>query len=142
MAAADRFTGSALVVTFLLDGDSSAVTLSGNQTAFSMNRKADTVDVTAGSETTRSFIPTLKSLDWTLNAFDITNGTAYQKVKEGAVGTMTVYPLGTASGKPMYQFKVVVTTFNRDMPFDGAVEIELGGNRTGAMIKDEGDLVA
>ena len=141
MASADRFTGSALVVTFLVDGGSSAITLSGDQTAFSMNRKADTVDVTAGSETSRSFIPTLKALDWTLNAFDNSSSANYSTIKDGVTGTLTVYPLGNSSGKPIYQFKVVVTTFNKSYPFDGAVEVELGGNRTGAMIKDEGDVV-
>jgi len=138
MAVNDRFTGEDLVVEFTPSGGTVA-TISGDFTNFAMNRTQDTVDVTAGAEAERSFLTTKKSLDWTLSAFLGDDDLAGTNLVEGLTGLMAVYPKGKVSGEPIRSFTAIITGLNESYPFDGAVEIEVSGVRTGAMINDIGD---
>lgn len=139
MAYADRFTGTDLVIEFTPEGGS-LTTISGDYTMFSMDRKMDTVDVTAGNEIDRSFLTTQRSLDWNLSIF-AGSDTLLTILKEGTKGLLTVYPKGKVTGRPMRSFNVIVTSYQDENPFDGAVEIEIGGIRNGAMITDIGSTV-
>lgn len=139
MAYADRFTGTDLVIEFTPEGGS-LTTISGDYTMFSMDRKMDTVDVTAGNEIDRSFLTTQRSLDWNLSIF-AGSDTLLTILKEGAKGLLAVYPKGKVTGRPMRSFNVIVTSYQDENPFDGAVEIEIGGIRNGAMITDIGSTV-
>lgn len=140
MAYADRFTGRDLVVEWTPDG-SSLVTVTGDYTSFSLDRKADTVDVTAGSMQDRQFLTTLRSLDWSLSVFGGTDS-VWTNMQEGQAGLLAVYPKGKGTGKPVRSFNAIVTSYQETFPFDGAVELEIGGIRNGAMITDVGDLQA
>ncbi len=144
MALSERFTGSDIVVEWLPDGGvdpTNTKTLSSDFTSFSMDKKVDTVDVTAGSEDNRSFLATLKSLDWTLSLFATTDANI-DTVEEATKGKLTVYPKGKTIGQPMRSFNTIINSVSVEYPFDGAVEIEIGGMRTGAMITDIGDTYA
>lgn len=140
MAYADRFTGRDLVVEWTPDG-SSLVTVTGDYTSFSLDRKADTVDVTAGSMQDRQFLTTLRSLDWSLSVFG-GQDTVWTNMQEGQAGLLAVYPKGKGTGKPIRSFNAIVTSYQESFPFDGAVELEIGGIRNGAMITDVGDTQA
>lgn len=138
MAYANRYTGRDLVVEFTPSGGS-LVTLNGDFTSFSMDRKADTVDVTAGNQQSRQFLNTLDSLDWSLSIFG-GDETTLAAILEGTNGLLTVYPQGKIAAKPIRSFNAIVTSVQETIPFDGAVEVEIGGMRTGNMIKDVGDV--
>lgn len=140
MAYADRFTGRDLVVEWTPDGGS-LVTVTGDYTSFSLDRKADTVDVTAGSMQDRQFLTTLRSLDWSLSVFGGAD-TVWTNMQEGQAGLLAVYPKGKGTGKPVRSFNAIVTSYQESFPFDGAVELEIGGIRNGAMITDVGDTQA
>lgn len=139
MAYSDRYTGTDMVIEFTPSGGSLTV-VSADFTEFSMDRKVDTVDVTAGNEDARVFLPTISSLDWSLSLF---NGdeTVLVLIKEGATGQLDVYPKGKVSGRPKRQFDVIVTAYTESFPFDGASEVEITGLRNGAMIADIGSTV-
>lgn len=140
MALADRYTGANLVLEFTPTGAGSATVISGDFTSFSMDRKTDTVDVSAANEVDRSFLPTLNSLDWSLSVFNGNEATLLL-VKEGATGRLDVYPKGKSAGRPKRSFNVVVTGYQEAYPFDGASEVEISGVRSGSMIDDIGDTV-
>lgn len=140
MAAADRLTGTDLVVNFTPSGGSLS-TISGDQTAFSFSRKLDTVDVTAGNEKERYFKPTIESMDFTLDIFDANQ--VYQvDIKPRKEGLLQIYKQGLGSGKPILQFNALFTGYDEDMHFDGALEISLSGVRQGAMVADFGSTQA
>lgn len=140
MAAQDRLVGRHLVVIFEPSGGGS-YTLSGDQTAFSHDIKLDTVDVSAGSETERSFKDTLSSLDWTLSIFDA-DQSYLDNIQPRAYGKLIVRKEGTGTGKDQFSFNTWITGYKEDMPFDGALEIEVSGQRDGAMIDPIGTVQA
>jgi hypothetical protein len=141
MAVADRYTGANVLIEFLPEGGTAPAdveVLSADFTSFSYDQSTDTVDVTAGNETERAFVPTITSLDWTINAFDTQSGIDKTVVYAGAKGKLTVYPKGKVNGAEMFSFNTVINGLNVESPFDGAVEIEITGQRSGAMIDDFG----
>lgn len=139
MAYTDRFTGTDVLVEFTPEGGS-LTTVSGDYTMFSMDRKMDTVDVTAGNEISRSFLTTQQSLDWSLSIF-AGSDSLLGILKEGTKGLLAVYPKGKSTGKPVRSFNVIITSYQEEFPFDGAVEVEISGIRNGDMINDIGDTV-
>lgn len=113
------------------------ISLTGDYTSFSFNRQTDVVDVTAGNETDRYEKPTIESADWSLSIFDADQGFQDQLVK-GATGEIRVFKIGKAIGKPYFAFNTVVTGYNEEFAFDSALEIEVTGNRQGAMTAEMG----
>jgi hypothetical protein len=136
MAAADRLTGSDLVVKFTPDGGV-ITTISGDQTSFSFSRKLDTVDVTAGNERERYFKPTIESMDFSLDIFDA-NQSYQEDIAPRVEGLLEVFKQGVGAGLPILSFNALWTGYDEDMPFDGALEISLSGVRQGAMVADFG----
>ncbi len=136
MTAANRLTGSNLLVNWTKTGGTLAA-ITGDQTKFSFSRKMDTVDVTAGSETERYFLATVESLDFTLNIFDA-GQTFKANCLPGDTGLLEIQPTGTGTGKPVVSFNALITGYDEDFPFDGALEITITGVRNGAMIQEVG----
>jgi predicted secreted protein len=140
MAYTDRFTGRNLVVNFTPSGGS-LHTVTGDQTAFSLDRSADTVDVTAGSQQDREFLTTLRGVDWSMSIFGGNDTNVAQYLKEGTAGLLEIYPRGNTAGMPKIRFNGIVTGFNMSYPFDGAVEYEISGIRNGSFLSDIPDVV-
>lgn len=135
-----RLTGGDLVVNWTPTGGS-LITITGDQTKFSMSRKLDTVDVTAGSERQRYFKPTIEALDWSLDIFDAEQ--SYQaQILPSTEGLLAVMKKGVGTGKPVVSFNALITGYDEDFPFDGALEISLSGVRQGAMINEYGSVQA
>lgn len=139
MGFSDRFTGRDVVVEFTPSGGSLMV-VSADFTNFSMDRKVDTVDATASNEVSRRFLPTLKSLDWSMSVFG-GDETTFSLFKVGAEGRLDVYPKGKTAGKPKRAFNCIVTGVQETYPFDNMVEYEISGLRSGDDIWGEGSVV-
>lgn len=131
-----RLVGTDLVVRFTPTAGSLTV-ITGDQTKFSFSRKLDTVDVTAGNERQRYFKATIESMDFSLTVFDAeqTYKTILLPFTEGLLEVMSK---GVGTGKPVVAFNALITGYDEDFPFDGALEITINGNRQGAMIKEIG----
>jgi hypothetical protein len=143
MAPADRLTGTAVVVEFLPTGGTIGVDeipLEADYTSFQWNRQVDTVDLTAGSETARYEKSTIESMDWSLMMFDAKQ-TYLDSLQPGATGTLYIYKVGNTSGNPVIEFPTLLTGYSEDHPFDGALEIDISGVRTGDMVRDVGSVV-
>lgn len=144
MGYADRLTGSDLVVEFLPVGGTPGtdeIVMTGDQTAFNFSRKLDTVDVTAGNEKERAFKPTIESLDWSLSIYDA-DQSYLADILPRAEGKLSIYKIGNAATKPVVSFNTLLTGYDEDFPFDGALEIQLSGVRQGAMVEEIGSVVA
>lgn len=138
MAALDRKTGGAHVVRFTPQGGSAQV-ITADYTSFKHNRKLDTVDVTAGAETSRTSKPTIEGLDFTLSIYNA--GQAWlSQVLPRVQGVLEIMEDGIGVGLPVIEFVALLTDFSVDTAFDGAVEIEIKGMRQGAMTKELGSV--
>lgn len=131
MAASDRNVGTNVVLSWTKSGGS-AVTLSADFTAFSINRSVDTVDVSAGNETSRYHKATLEDMDVSITLFDA-GQTFKADLLPGTTGSLTVQQEGTGTGLPEFTFDMLITGYNESMPFDDAIEIEITGKRLGDM---------
>lgn len=144
MAPSDRLVGSNMQIDFLPAGGTPGVdeiTLSADYTAFSYNRQVDVVDVTAGNELNRYVKDTIESMDGSITFFDATQSYA-NDILPRAQGLMTVYAEGVGSGLPYFAMNIIITGYSEEMPFDGALEIELSWQRQGAMVTEIGSTQA
>ena len=99
----------------------------------------DTVDTSAGSDTDRSFITTLRNSSGELSILDAggADGSAVRRtLARGNHGTLTVGPEGTAVGKPKYVVPVHITAFSTEYPYDGVVEFSANWQGDGAFTSD------
>lgn len=140
MAALDRRTGGAHVVRFTPQGGSAQV-ITADYTKFNDNRKLDTVDVTAGSETSRTSKPTVEGMDFSLSIYGA-NQSWLVNVLPRVQGVLEIMEDGIGVGLPIVEFTALLTDFSRNVAFDGAVEIEIKGMRQGAMSKEVGSVQA
>jgi hypothetical protein len=129
------YTGSALDVKWI-DG-SGTVTISGDQTILDYTPSIDLVDQTAGADTNKTYLTTLKdgkaSLTAYLQAGTASGGTlAFSRVYEGAVGTIIYSPEGTAATKPKYTLPVIAMGAAFSYPFAGNVEAKVDFQQNGA----------
>lgn len=139
MAITDRYTGKNLVVEFLPTGGTEGtdeIVVTSGWTSFSFERSSDMADVTAGNETARSYVPTIEDASWSISFFDEQANSNYVELLPLSTGRLYVYPQGKTSTKQKIVFDVVVESYNVTYPFDDAVEVELSGKRTGAMISE------
>lgn len=138
MAPADRLTGSNLVVNFTPTAGS-LTTITGDQTSFSFDRSLDTVDVTAGNERERYFKPTIEGLEWSLMIFDA-DQTYLDNILPRTEGLLEIMKEGVGAGLAIMSFNTLINSYTEDFPFDGALEIEIGGVRQGAMVEEIGSV--
>lgn len=116
---------------------SGTVTLNGDQTLFDYAPSIDLVDQTAGADTNKTYLTTLKdgkaSLTAYLQAGTASGGTlTFSRVYEGAVGTIVYSPEGTAATKPKYTLPVIAMGAAFSYPFAGNVEAKVDFQQNGA----------
>lgn len=142
MASAGQYVGSSWYGTWTHSAGTAV--LSGNQTKFGMERTVDTIEVTAGSDTQKAYLPTVTDNKFTYAYYDAGTaaaaGTLLASVlKPNTQGTITFAPQGTATGKPKYQIAAVVTSQKIEYAFDAAALYEVEFLGSGSWVKDHGD---
>lgn len=140
MACADRRTANSAVITWTPDGGS-AVQLEGDFTTFSFDDTIDTEDATAGNETDRCFVPTIRSVEGSITIYDAKQ-TYKGDIQPGQKGVLNMKPDGTGSGLEEVECTAYMTGYSEEFPFDGLLEIELSWTRSGAWAKAPGSLQA
>lgn len=141
MAIADRFTGKDFYARFIHSGGT--VALTGDHTEFSVEVSYDTTEITAGSETAKSYLTTLEDATMSLTLFNTgTTGSALAVALEpGTYGTLEWGPQGTASGKPKFGCAAYVTGFSESYPFADSVQREYSFQRSGDWVSNYGTVV-
>lgn len=131
-----KYTGSALYANFIYSGGT--VALTGTQRTLSYEATIDTVDVTSGADTEKSYLTTLGDATMSMTILD--NASAGSAVRRacarGNYGTLTWGPEGSAVGKPKYSCAAWVTGFSTEYPYDGEVEFEVSFQKDGNWISN------
>lgn len=112
------------------------VNISGSGRSLEIGETADEIDVTTYGSDDREYIPGMVDRDASLDVLDDdTNTTVREAVRAGMQGSLTWFPLGTASGNPKFQVgTAVILERNFTYPYDDAVlmsvRLRLSGNVT------------
>lgn len=108
-----EFTGSTLHLSF------AGVTLSGDFRNFDPSEEIGLVDASAGADTNRTYLTTLKDGKATLEMVAQTGGTAlWAAVAPGSSGTLIWAEEGTATGKPKHSCLAIVMSRSRPVPYE------------------------
>lgn len=119
-----QYTGSALVVTF------AGTVISTRQRSLKTKAESDLAEQTAGNDTVKSYLPTLKDGDAELEVLDVTGGTAatdvYNLCAPGTSGTLIWQPEGTATGKPKHTVATaIVKSRETEYPYSDVVKMTI-----------------
>lgn len=125
-----KYSGKDVVVKF------GTFNAGGYGRSLEVSQSADEIDVTTYGSSDKEYIAgfvdrsaTLEILDGTDNPDTVKNAFA-----PGSSSSLTWYPQGTASGKPMYSVgTAVVTEANESYPYDDAVTISVTMRLSGAV---------
>jgi hypothetical protein len=102
--------------------------------SFSIEETADTVEDTVMTDTSRTYITTLKSFSGSLDVFwDETDTNGQVALAVGNSVTLAFYPEGDSTGDTYYSGTALVTGFTRTASFDGMVEASITVQGSGAL---------
>lgn len=124
-----KYTGKDMVVKF------GTVSVAGQGRSLEISQAADEVDVTTYGSTDKEFIAGLVDRTATLEILDDSSSTVVKTAfSPGSANSLTWYPQGTASGKPMFSVgTAVVTGADESYPYDDAVMISVTMRLSGAV---------
>jgi predicted secreted protein len=135
MTIANRYTGKDLYVEFICAAGT--IALNGDFRTFTVDREADMVDITAGSETDKSYTSRLKDGTAELEVLDQASIAATgieAAMPEGTSGTLMYAPQGTASTKPKRGFVAFVSSISVDYPYDDVVAYSISFQKSGTVL--------
>jgi len=133
MSLPNRFTGEDLLITFLPDGETEPIVLSGDLTDFQFSRSTSNVDLTAGSGKDRNFSTTKTQYEFDLSAFVNTSII----VKEGTNGLIVISPSGSTYDRGYYFFRAIVNGIDEVAAFDAGYDMNLTGLVTGQILYND-----
>lgn len=127
-------SGSALYMRFIHSGGT--VVASGNQRAVSWDDSLDLAETTAGADSDKSYIPTLRDGTGSIDLVD--DGTAgsalYQAFYVGNAGTLEWGTHGTATGSPKYSCPIIINSGSRSAEYATEMMRTYGWQKNGAWI--------
>jgi predicted secreted protein len=102
--------------------------------SYTLNENADTVEDTSMGSNVRSYKPSLKSFDGSLDVFWVESDTGGQDaLTVQAEITFSVYPEGSTTGDVYYTGSAIVTSRSITASYDGMVEMSIGIQGNGAL---------
>jgi len=127
------YTGVNLFLSFA--GSGGTVTLSTEYRSLSTNPSVGLVDVSAGSDTFKTYLTTLKDGSFEYSGLMQTLGTAVTNaLREGIAGTLTIGPEGTVAGKPRETYPVITLGPKLNYPYSDVVEVSATFQQNGASV--------
>jgi hypothetical protein len=125
-----EITGKNLVVTWAYSGGT--VNLNTDFRTLSINPNIDLAETTAGADTDKTYIATIKDATIEWSGLYQSAGTALVRALEaGTGGTLTVYPEGTASGKQKDIYPAIAMGAKINIPYADVVEISCTFQKNG-----------
>ncbi len=123
-----EYVGSTLYLKF------GSTTLQSDFRSFEPNESIDTVDSSAGSDTFKTKLTTLKDGKATVELVDQTAGTVlWAAVVPGTSGTLEWGPEGTATNKPKHYCDAIVTSRTKTVPYSDIVVLKIEWAMNGAV---------
>jgi hypothetical protein len=108
------------------------IVLSGDYRQSTDTPSIDLVDVSAGADTSKTYLTSLKDGKYNLTMLSQTGGTVLLScLEEGVQGTLTIGEEGTASGKPKTSFPAICMGAKRNIQYANAVEISVDFQQNG-----------
>lgn len=135
MSVANRYVGKDLYAEFICAAGTIALT--GDQRTLTVERSVDTVDISAGSETDKSYLATLKDGTAEVELMDQASVVATgieASMPEGTSGTLLYAPKGTSVGNPKRGFVAIVTGVSLEYPYSDAVVATISFQKSGAVL--------
>jgi hypothetical protein len=115
-----EFTGQNLYVIF------DTTVLSGDYRTFDENDEAGMVDASAGSDSRRTYLDTLKDGGATVELLAQEGGTAlWAAIEPGTEGTLEWGPEGTVAGKPKHTITAKVKSRKRNVVYEEVTKISV-----------------
>lgn len=108
-------------------GSEASVYVGNNKVAevkdWSLSQSADTIDVTIMGDTSRQFVPSLKTSEGSMTCFwDETDVDGQEALDVGGTATLNIYPEGKVTGDSYYTMSIIVTEQEISAQYDGMVE--------------------
>lgn len=111
-----EYTGNDLYLAF------KGTTLHADFRTFTTSEAIDLVDASAGADVAKTYLTALEDGTGTVELLDQTGGTAataaWQLCDKGAEGTLEWGPEGTATGKPRHYVNAIVSSRDRNHPYN------------------------
>ena len=125
-----EFAGSALFAQWIYTGGTLALNTESRN--FSYTAALETIDVTAGADTTRKKVASFKTATASMSMTAQTDGTALlSALAEGTKGTLIFGEAGTATGSPKTTLPCMSMGVNRSVPYADVVTYDLSWEATG-----------
>lgn len=129
--AENNITGKDAVISWVWSGGT--VNLATDYRSVSIKESVDTAETTAGADTHKTFLPTIKSATIDYSGLFPTGGTAlYASLAAGVSGTLTVAPEGTAAGKVSKAYPAISMGATYDTPYADVVTVNVTFRSNGA----------
>lgn len=127
----NQFAGSALYAQWIWSGGT--VVLSTQNRNFSFSENLETIDATAGSDTTRVKLASFKNCTASMSYVAQNDGTALLAAcAAGVTGTLIFGEAGSAVGKPKVTMPAISLGVNRSVPYADVVTYDLSWESTAA----------
>ena len=129
--AENNIVGKDAVISWVWTGGT--VNLATDYRSVSVKENVDTAETTAGADTHKTFLPTIKSATIDYSGLFPTGGTVlYAALAAGMSGTLTVAPEGTASGKVSKAYPAISMGATYDTPYADVVTVNCTFQSNGA----------
>ena len=90
--------------------------------SYSLEETADTLEDTTMGDSSRTYLPSLKTFSGSVDVFwDETDTTGQGSFSVGSAVTLAIYPEGDTTGYPVYSGSAIVTGKPNTGSFDGRV---------------------
>ena len=120
--AENNITGKDAVISWVWTGGT--INLATDYRSISVKENVDTAETTAGADTHKTFLPTIKSSTIDYSGVFPTGGTVlYAALAAGMGGTLTVAPEGTAAGKVSHAYPAISMGATYDTPYADVVTV-------------------
>ena len=120
--AENNIVGKDAVISWVWTGGT--VNLATDYRSISVKENVDTAETTAGADTHKTFLPTIKSASIDYSGLFPTGGTVlYAALAAGMSGTLTVAPEGTATGKVTHAYPAISLGATYDTPYADVVTV-------------------
>ena len=131
MTMGNNTTGQNAYITWVWSAGT--IDLATDYRSVSIKENTDTAETTAGADTHKTYLPTIKSATIDYSGLFPAGGTAlYTALAAGVQGTLTVAPEGTASGKVSKAYPAICMGATYDTPYADVVTVNCTFQSNGA----------
>ena len=129
--AENNIVGKDAVISWVWTGGT--LNLATDYRSVSVKENVDTAETTAGADTHKTYLATIKSATIDYSGLFPTGGTVlYAALAAGMSGTLTVAPEGTASGKVSHAYPAICMGATYDTPYADVVTVNCTFQSNGA----------